>query len=283
MKRFMLSILVTLAAGMLPLQSGAAEQSILDTVAAVEDCAVVLKKAPGVQLSRGTLTIRLIDRTSRPAEKHLQALAKPACLSLYGARQAAAAEGKSTGWMDGLPFLLEDRVQGADDQAEFQRTLVLGEFPRSVQVAAGTVSSYTQDELVWVLGHELGHGLYEHALKKDAAQYGGAMAALAGAGVAIAGRGAVKRAVGAAVAVAGAAAAACGKAKLTMMQELDADAFGVRAVAQSGMGQDKAKRLALAVLNRHPAQEESCLSYEGINTHTHPGTRERIGNITAMR
>ncbi len=252
-------------------------------VSSEEDCANVLKMMPNVQLLPKTLTVALVDLTSRSDAEHLNILAGPACQSLYGARQAATAAGEDTSWFNGLPFVLVDDIDGATDQAQFRRKIILpwdDGVPRLVLVASGTFAAYPKDGLVWTLGHELGHGVYGHSMKRKWLLAPSLM--LIGAGMVLGWHYKARRTqrlVGAAFILAGVTFFPTSHALFSKYHEMDADIFGVDAAAHAGIGKARAKAVALKVLNEHSMNEDSWW-YCGLpNLNVHPSTAERIKRI----
>jgi Zn-dependent protease with chaperone function len=221
----------------------------------------------------------LLDRTSKPMLSNLQKLAKPACRSLYGAREVARKAGEDYHWMSNLPFVLEDSLDGLTDQAQFRRGLLLAEFSRSVYVGAGMFTAYSDDEMVWVVGHELAHGVYEHSLTKKCIGLGGAALAFIGFLAAFgAKRPGVKKSSAVACILVGSATVLC-IAHLNPIHELTSDVFGVRVLAQAGMDRPAATTVATEILKRHPKDDESPLSKAGIIPSSHPPAKVRIDNI----
>lgn len=237
----------------------------------------------GLEPTMPPLMVELLDRTSKPLLTNLKKLAMPACRSVEGARRAASLEGEDIAWIAGLPFVLEDSLEGLTDQAQFRRGLLLAEFPRSVHVAAGMFAAYSEDEMVWVLGHELAHGVYGHSVtKKCIGLLGGALAFVA-FGYALATKRKRARRAAAGVGCLAVLTTILGTAHLNPLYELRADGFGVRATAQSRMSFQDAKAVAAEILERHPSVDESFLSKSGIVPAGHPPSKTRIDNVQALR
>lgn len=249
-----------------------------------KDCAAVLQGTPGIQLAPRSLTIQVQDRTSHPSEENINKLLRAVCLSMYGARQAAAAEDEDTYWFTGLPFLLQDDLDGLTDQARFVRGMPWDEFSRSVEVGVGMSSTYLPNELLWTMGHELGHGVYGHAmLDKWIVPLSLGFILLGAVLWGMQGAGPRRRNFGRLVVALGVGSIVAGTAVASMHQELAADVFGVRAAAQTGMGLAHAKEAALQILARHPAPPESWWTCRGINRDVHPATKTRVETVQALQ
>lgn len=253
------------------------------SVSTEKDCASVLRVEPSVQLQSNELTVRLVDQTSRRDVEHLSILARPACLSLYGARQAATVAGEDTSWFNGLTFFLVDAIDGATDQAQFVRDIIspwsTGK-SRYVVVASGTFAAYTKDELIWTLGHELGHGVYDDSMKRKPIIPVAAILIFVGfyrASLRTAGR--PWRILGIVLILSGVAFLLSGHALFSKAHEMDADVFGVDAAAHTGVGKALAKAAALSVLHAHPMEEERWYRCGGLNLNVHPSTEKRIKHI----
>jgi len=251
---------------------------------AEKDCASVLKMVSNVQLQSNELSVRLIDLTSHRDIEHLTTLARPVCLSLYGARLAATLAGEDTTWFNRMPFFLVDAIEGATDQAQFRREMIppwsTGE-SRYVLVASGIFATYTNGELVWTLGHELGHGVFGHSMKRKPIVAVAISLMIVGFCLAWR-RTPVRRTVGAVVILAGAVFLLTGHALFSKAHEMEADVFGVDAAALAGAGSAPAKAAALSVLIAHPMAEESWCRCGGLNLNVHPSTVERKKNIENM-
>lgn len=251
-----------------------------------QDCRPILKLAPEVILSPDVLTVRLFDITSRPDAEHLQKLAVAACQILYGARRAAITAGEDTSWFNGVPFVLVDEINGATDQAQFRRKIVLPwdeDFPRLVLVASGTIRSYTGAELVWTLGHELAHGVYGHSMKRKWIVFGSIGFIILGMILAwhFKARKA-QRVIGVGSILLGIVLYPVGHAVSSKYHEMSADIFGVDAAARSGLEREQAKAVALKVLETHRMDEDSWWQCGLPNLNVHPSTAERIQYIEKM-
>lgn len=248
-----------------------------------KDCVTALAGIAGDQLRPNMLTVRLIDRMAQPDERHLIKLFTPACRSLYGAFQVAVASGKDTSWFNGFPFVLVDTLGGATDQALFERGMPWSEFPRQVKVATGIFSTYSSDQLIWTLGHELGHGVYGHAMLKKFNFNLIVITILIGVLWLFFADGWRWETAGAVVAAIGFAGYFAGSALISMCHEFSADKFGIEAAAHSGMGTTGAESAALTMLQRHINDPEDpwfkCLI---PNQNVHPAVQVRMDRIREL-
>jgi hypothetical protein len=236
----------------------------------------------GLASTASPTMIELFDRTSRPALSNLQKLAKPACRSLHGAREVAREVGEDSLWMRNLPFVLEDALDGLTDQAQFRRGLLLAEFPRSVYVGAGMFSAYSDEEMVWVVGHELAHGVYEHSLQKKGIGLGGAALAFAAFLGAFGLKSPRIRKLAASACILIASATVVSIAHRNPTQELTSDVFGVRSLTHAGLEVQVAKAVAIGILELHHEADESLLSKMGILPEGHPPAAVRIDHIRTL-
>lgn len=262
-----------------------ADQALADAKAITvnKDCVTVLAGIAGGQLRPNMLNVRLIDRTAQPDEKHLAKLFAPACRSMYGAFQVAEAAGEDTSWFNGLPFVLVDTLGGTADQARFERGMPWNEFPRQVKVASGTFSTYSTDQLVWTLGHELGHGVYGHSmLRKTIIPLSIILILAGGLFAAIIAKKWRGRTAGTVVAAIGFASYVAGSALASMRHEFSADKFGMQAAAHSGMGITGAESAALTMLQRHINDlEDPWFQCALPNLNVHPAVQIRVDRIRA--
>lgn len=231
------------------------------------------------------ITLNLVDSTSAPKQGNLATLHSVACKAAAAAVRAAADEGISTPWVNGLPIELVDEIDGMKDQAYFQRNLV-GKPARSIQVGVALLEARFAKRALFILGHELGHGVYGHAAKKKAMRIAALWTAGGGAVAAIAKRGAV-RVAGAAVAVGAGAAGACMPGAMSIRYELESDLFALRVMVQAGLPLKEAQAEAIALFKSHPENEPGCVKdshgrYGLPNDKRHPGTADRIRAIERM-
>lgn len=252
-----------------------------------KDCADVLKVIPNLQIKPKTLTIVISDLTSSPNEKHLEDLAGPACRSLYGARQVAIAAHEGTSWFNGLPFVLVDDIDGATDQAQYQRKLMFPwetGVPRLVLVARGLFAKSSTNELIWTIGHELGHGVYTHSGKRKWLLLVSFVIIMFGAVLGWrhnAGR--IQKVIGTLIVISGFVFYPISIALFSKFHEMDADIFGVKAAAGAGIGNKEAQAAALNMLNRHKMDEDSWWKCGVPNQNVHPSTKERVDRIGALQ
>lgn len=244
------------------------------------DCVKVL----GPEAADESVSVEMFDRTSKPSLANLQKLAKPACRSLVGAREVAKQEGKDTFWMNNMPFVLVDKLGASRDQAQFSYELLPAEFSQSIHIAVGMFSSYLDDELVWVLGHELAHGVYEDSLQTKRIKAGGFLVAILTFFVAIA---ATKRPLLCKLAAAAAGVIVLATALIVAhrgpVQELNADVFGVKVLVQSGKTLNDAKNIVVKIFDQHPSEPEPFLAKYGIVPEGHPQSKVRSNNVQALR
>lgn len=242
------------------------------------DCA----KISGLKLAANELTLLLFDKTSKPNQENLKKLHGPACKSAYGAREAS---GEGLEWLVDLPFALVDDIDGKTGQAYFKRDFL--NIPRRYVVVTSdlVLSDYPVNGLVWILGHELGHGAYGHYGKKVATQIAGGVA-IGGAIRLGFGKGFLKKGIAAAVGTAGVVAFPCGGALLSPQQELNADIFGVRVLQKLGHTLPSAKAITLKVLQPHKGDPEGACIGRGrkdfLDHNPHPTGISRIEAIGAM-
>lgn len=204
------------------------------------------------------------------------------CRGLYGAYKEAQARKRAAPWLLSLPVQVVSDIKGNPQQAEF----VADNEGAQRQVMRMTVQLfqvYSEEELLWTVGHELGHGVLSHGGTQRGVRLAGAVAAGVGGYAALKGRGLLKRGVSAAVGVAGVAAATCGHHWVGKRHEFAADEFGVRVAQHAGLTLDKVKAVAVGLMNEQSAPEEGCKSKMGTGQTAHPSSAERAKRITALR
>jgi Zn-dependent protease with chaperone function len=217
----------------------------------------------------------------------LENLAEPACRSLYGARQVAIAAHEDTSWFNGLPFILVDNIDGVTDQAQYQRNFIFPwetGAPRLVLVAKGMFAKSSSNELIWTLGHELGHGVYDHSRKRNWLLPVSFVIILGGAVLAWrhnAGR--IQRVIGTLFIIAGFVFYPVSIASFSKSHEMDADIFGVKTAARAGIGNKEAQAAALNFMNGHKMNEDSWWKCGLPNRNVHPSTKERADRIRALQ
>lgn len=202
------------------------------------------------------------------------------CSSLLGAAKVAQLSRKDVAWLASLPVVVSLGAPGQELGASFTRA-PLTAVPRSMNVTSQLVSLVPLDELVFVLSHELGHGVLGHTMKKNSVRAAGALAAAGGLAGMVVGKGLLKKSAGAAVAASGAAVAVCGPDVLSRKFELDADRFGVEASIQAGVPAAQAKAVAIRFLQRNPQEEESCQD-TGAKKSAHPSTADRVAALQSL-
>lgn len=204
------------------------------------------------------------------------------CRGLYGAYKEAQARRINTPWMLNLPVEFVANIKGHPQQAEFERK-ALGTPARVMRVTVELVQVFSEEELLWTVGHELGHGVLGHSMKQRSVRAGGVVAALGGAAGAVLARGSLKKGAAVVVGAAGVAAATCGHAWVGPKHEHEADEFGVRAAQHAGMTLTQVKAVAVALMNEHDAPEEGCVDKAGTGQSAHPSSAERAKRIAALR
>lgn len=221
--------------------------------------------------------------TARGLPKQLEGKAHLAlCRGLFGALQVAGDIGEDVPWMLSLPVEFVPELGGLELQAQFERKLLTSR-PRVLQATVGVIQHYSADELLWLFGHELGHGVMHHKEKQMGTRAGGAFVGLVGAGGAVVGKTVLRRGAAAAVGAAGVATAVCGPAKVSLRHELQADEFGVRVLQRMGASLSSAKTVAAQLMQKSPSPEETCSSTLGTGKSTHPSSAERAQAIQALK
>lgn len=208
-------------------------------------------------------------------------LRKIACSAVAGAISVAEAEGISAEWLLTLPIYLVENIAGQPVQAQFVRNPGAAE-PRKVLVTRGIIQQTTDDELLFFLGHELGHGVHGHAIKKKALVAGAAVIGTPLSGLLLT-KGIVRKAIGAAAAVGTGAAVVCGTAFLSPRYEIDADVFGIRVMEKAGVELANARNIGANALAANPEDAGSCLKGGRRDENPHPSTDARVKAIRALR
>jgi Zn-dependent protease with chaperone function len=220
------------------------------------------------------------DGTAEPNKSNLVKLRKLACTSAAAAIRLAVKEGRPAPWINGLPVVLRDDLNGQKDQAYFERTPV-----RRMAVAAGILTNLSEAQALFIFGHELGHGVYGHAMAKSTARAGLAITSIfVGAGAAVFGKGKLMKVAGVATGLAVGGAAACAPGMLNVGFEKQADAFGLKAMVEAGILKKDAQSEVVALMRAHQEQEPGCFkrpdgSYSAPDDFRHPATGPRIKAI----
>lgn len=259
------------------------------------DCSMVIPKLA----KPNEVWVRLIDRTESKNRQRFAKLRVPACKSALGGLRASRAFGVSGIWFHNLQFILMDDLS-VPDMARYHLTILFsnnptadarsGDYPRQIEVGARLANDFSEPVVTWILGHEIGHGVYEHVEKSYIAGIEGLSMAVAGGAVFVnSGRNPLFQVVGLSLIAYGAYRGICGRANLTLRQEIDADAFGVRSLQQIGYSLQDAKVVASKLFDRKSTEAETqdnaekCVSSVGVNLFPHPSKRERLEAIKSLR
>lgn len=87
-------------------------------------------------------------------------LGRAVCAALRNTRDLAQEKGLVADWLMDLPVVVLASIKGSTFEASFNRTL-LSTPRKSVSLTSGLVKDTSEEELLWVLGHEMGHGVYD--------------------------------------------------------------------------------------------------------------------------
>jgi len=227
------------------------------------------------------------------SEEGKRKLASALCLSLYGAKKEVQLMGTDEPWLHNLPVEVADKVNGFVLNAFFARTLGGevggGEVPRVLRITSRVVEEYSQEELLWVMGHELGHGVLGHTFRKKSVRWVSSAGSF-GAGItALMGKtlpNRVRLALGV-ISAAGAYVSACGPAFLGSFFESSSDEFGVRVAQNAGLSLADAKQAALSLFERYPQEQGRCLDGNSkdhiFNDGGHPSTKDRAEAVRNLR
>lgn len=250
-----------------------------EPLSAIYDCA----RYPDLVLPSTGLRLALEDATSAPSTRNLEKLGRLACKAAAASAQVATNESRDMSWVDGLPIILVDHIDGMTDQAHFKRDA--NQIPsRSVRVGSGLLLRQPEKPFLFVLGHELGHGVYKHeelkisvGVARSVGLVGTGLGALfaRGAGVKLA-----NMAAGAAI--------ACAPGALNVRNEKQSDAFGVHVLVEAGITPADAKSQAISLLKSHPEPEPGCITrsngkYGLPDDNQHPRTQDRIRAIERVQ
>jgi Zn-dependent protease with chaperone function len=206
-------------------------------------------------------------------------LLKAVCTAIPMAAAEAGAQGKLLSWND-LKVKAVDVSDGARMGASYK---ALVKEVGTLVVTQDLVLQLSDEMLVWVLLHEMGHAVYRHpqdnaaSLAKKLA--GGAVTgAVTGglAGAALTGRLRAGAAVGvigagAGLAAAGAAHRKCEVNQARQQQELEADVFAHRASVRKSGNEGASWAIATSVFRVRDQAELPCTD--------HPSTEARIKNL----
>lgn len=204
------------------------------------------------------------------------------CASLYGSYLVGKANNKRLDWLNGLPVVLANEIKGERNMALFERGGLGDAVPRRMAVTLTYVSLRSAEDLLWTLGHELGHGYYGHSRQQEFAHLGKNVAAAAtgvgGAVLMFKKGGAVKKGLGAAMAVGGLAAATTDAPEKALAHrgEFQADEFGVRVLVALGYSLVDAQKVALDTLSRTPVEVMN-------ESATHPSAKARLKAVAALK
>lgn len=134
----------TEASGSPPVPASAASTASAQTYLQKIDCASVLQK-----VIKPSVVLVVDDVSSNPSEDHLKTVERGACIALRGAISQSPAD---SDYLSSLVFRVRDTVEGAAEQAGYK--VARGE----VGIGLGVLDlKLSDDDLSWILGHELGH------------------------------------------------------------------------------------------------------------------------------
>ena len=208
-------------------------------------------------------TIRVHSDTPEFTGALPEKLSRTACKVTYAAWKSG---GQKKAWLNGLLFSVTKTIDGSDFQAAMG-----GVVSRKVTITTAMLEKSKEEHLLWILAHELGHGVLNHRLKKLGTR-------IAGVGVAAAGivafvKGKPKVAIG--LATAGMAAVVCGPGVLSLSQEVDADLYSLKLLnAGLGIPLPNSKLIAVsALLLTGNSAAETC---RPSKDNLHPATSDRV-------
>jgi Zn-dependent protease with chaperone function len=191
-----------------------------------------------LRIATGMFGINVISDEPEFTNELSQKLERIACRTTYAAWRM---EQRRLPWLNGLRFEISKLVKGESLQAAHE-----GIFNHKVLITTGLLRAMNEDQLLWTIGHELGHGVHNHQAKKNATRVAGFVVAVGGAWLFAKGR----TTVAVVLAATGMTAVVCGPGLLSLSQELDADIYGLRMLNSGlGVGLIDAKNIAVSAVS----------------------------------
>jgi Zn-dependent protease with chaperone function len=207
-------------------------------------------------------------------------LRRAACTALKG---AGLAEGTKPEWFAKLPFILVDGAKEGPYDATYQNGIQQAiESSALVSVSVQLLKGFSEAELVWTLGHELGHGVnsdvgYKKAM--DAAAFGAPIA-----GAILSSSSKLKALKGLAKGAAlGAGIYAYKKCWYAPGSEKKADTYGLLVLEKLNYDKTKAIGIATSAIQKmdkaNPPPPDKMLGCMTPGLSEHPSPAARIKNL----